>query len=163
MRRVLVTIAILVAAWGTACADSDNGDGPGNNGGDSNNGEEDLVIADGPVSGRFADEDWTYTRGITGFLSDVELCADEGSGCDPCEGLQVQFDVPESPGTVELSPGGPIVNFYDGAGRNINASDGRVVLESVDDETYVGSMVAAYPRPGGEHHVSGHFEVTRCP
>ncbi len=121
-----------------------------------------FPIADGPVSGLFADEAWTVTRGITGGLLGVELCSDAATDCEPCEGKQLNFSLPDAPGSVTLAAGGPSVNFYDGGGANVNAGTGVIVFDNVDGDTLTGGLFASYPYSSKAYEVSGRFTIKNC-
>jgi hypothetical protein len=155
MRATLI-MAVFLSASLSACGGDET-----NSGTDTQNSPT-FTIADGPASGLFADEAWEATRGVTDWLFGAALCSDSGSGCEPCEGKQLNFAVPDEPGTVLLAAGGPIVNFYDGGGANTNASTGMIVFESVDGDTITGGLFVSYPFSGKTYEVSGHFTIQNC-
>jgi len=119
-------------------------------------------IPEGPVSGVFGDEAWEATRGITGGLFGAALCSDAGTGCEPCEGTQLNFAIPDSAGSIALAAGGPMVNFYDGGGANVNAGTGLIVFDNVEGDTLTGGLFASYPYSSKAYEVSGRFTIQNC-
>jgi hypothetical protein len=166
---IVALLMILIPACGDSGSGGSDGGSTEATGGESSTGADggtsdgqEFTIQDGPVKGVFADESWEYTRGVTDWFLDVALCSDTGAACDPCEGKQLNFRVPDAPSTVVLDPGGAIINFYDGGGGNVNAAAGKIVFESIGDKSITGGLYVKANFTSKKYEVGGHFEITVC-
>jgi hypothetical protein len=163
--RALCSFACLVFACGddSSLPSGESGDG----GADTEEAGSSVVIQEDVLSGEIDDEPWEFRRGrTTGLTStsavEVELCDDDGMGCEPCEGWRAQFLALTEPGEVAPNEEGFVVLFYDGTGSNVDASLRRIRIDEVSDDTIDGGLYAAYEFSYESYELSGEFSVRRC-
>jgi hypothetical protein len=130
--------------------------------------------ADTPLEGKIETTNWTMQSGLfRQHLSNPNLysfrlyeSAPTGNVCNyaPPQGERiVAFDIPKGPGTYELGPAPqPSVSFLK-TGANwgsIVATNGSIVLQSVNQTTAIGKLNAAFDE---NSIANGRFGVTYCP
>lgn len=137
------------------------------NGGDD--GEFDFgSIPSGPLEGTIGGEAWTFSSGHTdSFLDDESdffgiFYSQDNIGCDDWSvdaGNNLIGAVPTAPGEYEFSLSQNVTFYVDATQENLVATDGGIVVDSVEGGVVRGAMFATYDE---DNEVGGEFELVIC-
>jgi hypothetical protein len=149
MRRLMMALCAAAAACAAGCGGG-------------------YTIDDGPLSGTFAGQDWTFVNGWSDdFLSDdeslfVSLYDVESMECGFPTNVdrEILLDVPRKTGEYKLSFGQNVTFAYGDSQNNVATTGLMQVEEVTDTEVSVGLYVIF----GGDSdfELSGHFTATIC-
>ena len=121
-----------------------------------------------PLAGTVSGSSWSYVAGNTdSFLSsgsDNYYATLYPVAFTPCTGNEPSgphliVAIPKSPGDYPMDFSRNMT-FVDGSDNNSIATDGRIVVSSVDATTVSGGLTGTYD---ALNQVSGQFTVTICP
>jgi len=137
-------------------------------GGDEEDAFDVSSIPSGPLQGVIGGEAWSFGSGITdSFLSDdsdffTTFYALDDVGCDDWSvdgGNHLLGSVPTSPGAFAFDLSQNVTFYIQDTNENLVATEGGIVVDSVDGGIVRGAMLATYD---ADNEVGGSFEVAIC-